>query len=636
MAQKSNDLEKFWQELKRRKVFGVVTTYSATAYIIIEVANNLAIPLHLPDWFITLILIILLIGLPIVVILSWIFDFTPQGIKKTESLEESEETEIQTKPVKRRLRSSYVLNAILIIAVLVLAYPKLFKHYTLENLRAKGRITVAVMPFQNLTNDTIWNVWQDGIQDILITSLSNSDELKVRQTESTNGLLQSKGLTNYASITPSVASALSQKLDANVFIHGGISRAGSAIRVNAHITDSKTKEVFKSFNIDGSAREEVIFHIIDSLSVMIKDYLIISKLKKDLSHDIQQYANTNSPEAFKYYIYGNNSFARRDYATASTWYLQSLNSDSAFINAAIWLSISYWNQGLYKEGERWVLKIYEKRAQMTDQQRIWTNLIYAGDFEPLTEVIKYCRQLLEIDDQQPIICYQLGWCYNNLYQYGNAIPEFEKALEIYNKWGSKPMWVPNYTELGYAYHKTGQYKKENRLYKKAEKDFPDDPDLIYNQAVLSLTEGDTITANRYIENYTSIRKENSVLRATIMNSLASIYYNAGISDKAEEYERLAHLSEPENALWLNNLAWYLIDSDRNINEGMILVDKALALNPDKYEYLDTKGWGLYKQGNYKEALEVLQKSWDLKPIYDHGIYLHLEAAKKAVASQKNN
>ena len=88
MAQKSSDLKKFWQELKRRKVFGVVTTYSATAYIIIEVANNLAVPLHLPDWFITLILIVLLIGLPIVVILSWIFDFTPQGIKKTESVEE--------------------------------------------------------------------------------------------------------------------------------------------------------------------------------------------------------------------------------------------------------------------------------------------------------------------------------------------------------------------------------------------------------------------------------------------------------------------------------------------------------------------------------------------------------------------
>ena len=89
---------------------------------------------------------------------------------------------------------------------------------------------------------------------------------------------------------------------------------------------------------------------------------------------------------------------------------------------------------------------------------------------------------------------------------------------------------------------------------------------------------------------------------------------------------------------MNNLAYFLIDKDRNINEGLELVDKALKLNPDNYNYLDTKGWGLYKQGKYKEALEILQKSWDLrreKAVYNHEAFLHLEAAKKAVAGQKN-
>jgi hypothetical protein len=52
--------------------------------------------------------------------------------------------------------------------------------------------------------------------------------------------------------------------------------------------------------------------------------------------------------------------------------------------------------------------------------------------------------------------------------------------------------------------------------------------------------------------------------------------------------------------------------------------------------LDTKGWGLYKRGRYKEALEFLQKSWDSNPFYSHEAFLHLEAAKKAVAGQKNN
>jgi uncharacterized protein HemY len=90
---------------------------------------------------------------------------------------------------------------------------------------------------------------------------------------------------------------------------------------------------------------------------------------------------------------------------------------------------------------------------------------------------------------------------------------------------------------------------------------------------------------------------------------------------------------------MNSLAYFIFTDNRNINEGMELVEKALELKPDDYDFLDTKGWGLYKQGKYHEALEVLQKSWDLrreKAIYNHVAYLHLEEAKKAVAGQKNN
>ena len=91
------------------------------------------------------------------------------------------------------------------------------------------------MPFQNMTNDKSLNVWQEGVQNEIITSLTNSDELKIRQTETINSLIQSKGITNYESITPLVASALSLKLDADAFIIGTIKQAGTTIRLNAQI-----------------------------------------------------------------------------------------------------------------------------------------------------------------------------------------------------------------------------------------------------------------------------------------------------------------------------------------------------------------------------------------------------------------
>ncbi len=116
--------------------------------------------------------------------------------------------------------------------------------------------------------------------------------------------------------------------------------------------------------------------------------------------------------------------------------------------------------------------------------------------------------------------------------------------------------------------------------------------------------------------------------------MAFIYSEAGILDKSEEYYRKALSLEPEKAERLNNLGYFLIDKDRNVDEGMELVERALKLEPDNFHYLSYKGWGLYKEGKNKEALEVLEKCDSLKSVYDHDLYLHLEAAKKAVADQK--
>ena len=155
-------------------------------------------------------------------------------------------------------------------------------------------------------------------------------------------------------------------------------------------------------------------------------------------------------------------------------------------------------------------------------------------------------------------------------------------------------------------------------------------------AVLSLSEGDTITANKYIEKYISVRKDNSWSEAAIAYNLGEIYAEAGNLEKAEQYHRKELSLEPQNAFRIYDLAWFLIDKDRNINEGLELIDKALELRPNHHLLLDCKGWGLYKQGKYKEALELLEKSRDLSPYYRHSVYLHIQEVKKAIANQKNS
>jgi Tfp pilus assembly protein PilF len=130
-------------------------------------------------------------------------------------------------------------------------------------------------------------------------------------------------------------------------------------------------------------------------------------------------------------------------------------------------------------------------------------------------------------------------------------------------------------------------------------------------------------------------KSRSFSEADIATYLAQyIYSNADFPDKAEEYYRNALSLEPEAPVRMNDLGYFLIDKDRDINRGLELVDKALELNPDDYSSLHSKGWGLYKQGKYQEAKDILQKSWDLRmenAVYDHTAFLHLEEAKKAAA-----
>ena len=288
---------------------------------------------------------------------------------------------------------------------------------------------------------------------------------------------------------------------------------------------------------------------------------------------------------------------------------------------------------MYEEGKKWCRKVYEKKDQMPELIRIYADIVHAMYLETPYESIKFMRQLLEIDDQLPDIYTDIGYDYNRLDQYSKAIPELEKALEIYKKWGIKPLWSVNYTNLGIAYRETGQYKKAKLLYKKAEEYFSYDLNLTYHQCLLALSEGDTVNFNKYLEKAIRIAKEESWTEADAAAQIAKGFSEVDRKDMAEENYRKALSLEPGKPGRMNDLAFLLIDSDRNLPEGMELVDKALESDPGNYKFLDCKGWGLYKQGRYKEALGLLERSWELKPVYKHEIFLHLEAAKKAVADQ---
>jgi len=116
MPKNSNKLSQFWQELKRRKVIHVIVVYTTAAFALIDLVSNITEPLNLPEWTLTLIIILLLVGFPVAVIFSWIFDVTPEGIEKTKPAEKLHKDEIPKTPNSWRI-ATFV--SVVVIAGLV-------------------------------------------------------------------------------------------------------------------------------------------------------------------------------------------------------------------------------------------------------------------------------------------------------------------------------------------------------------------------------------------------------------------------------------------------------------------------------------------------------------------------------------
>ena len=134
-----------------------------------------------------------------------------------------------------------------------------------EKKSADERTSVAVMPFQNMTDDISLNIWQIGIQNNLISFLSkNPEDLRVHQPESIINLIGNKGILTMFQSPRRLYWRLQGKLTLNVLIYGIIYQSDTTIRINTQLLNSRTGEILQSFQTDGSSKKILV--IIDTLS----------------------------------------------------------------------------------------------------------------------------------------------------------------------------------------------------------------------------------------------------------------------------------------------------------------------------------------------------------------------------------
>ncbi len=633
MPGKPKKSSNFFHELKRRNVYRVLAMYAGAAFVIIELTNNVVEPLGLPVWLPTLIILLLIAGFPVTAILSWIFDLTPEGMKKTPPLEASPENEeVGETGIRRRLRPSDIVIGVLIMAILVLVYPKVFNQDDLKDARDNdGKIPIAVLPFENLTGDTLLDTWQGGLQNLLITTLSNSEELTVRQYQSTNSAIGSR--ESYASFTPKLVREVATKLEIQTLIKGTFMKSGNEIRMDAQLIDAENDEIYKTFQVDGDSESD-FFSMADSLTRLIKNYVEIKNIKeKRNSSIIQAEGYTRSSEAFKYYMHGLDAIMDMDMGQAVDWFTKAVEIDSMFINAQIFLAHAYHMYGAEALARQIVTQTYDYKGGLAVADKLMLEHLHAYFFETPFEEIKYSRQLVDLDEMNPIYWHSLAVAHYKVNEFEEAVSCWEKLFALNEKWGSPWQNPFAYFMLADSYHQLEEYTKEGEILALGNRLFPKNGYIQFYRAIWAVTQEDTVLTHQIMEDYLSFRHNvTNCPEALISNDIGFIYSSAGLFDEAEQHFRSAIRMEPQNLQYHFNLAMFLIDEEVDVDEGVEIVDRLLESIPDHWNLLNYKGWGLYKKGRYEEAVELLRHAWEKKPLYNHMLFLHLQEAEKAASA----
>jgi len=217
----------FFEELQRRKVYRVAAAYIIAAGFIIQISSAVFPAWELPNWSFRLVVVLLLIGFPISLILAWAYDVTPQGIRATPT---------PSTPGSHRSRNVITLIA---IGILISAAAGFFLLPRASSRKIDK--SIAVLPFQNLSDEKENAYFADGIQDDILTNLSKIGDLKV---------ISRTSVMSYHGDGARNAREIGKALGVGALLEGSVRRIGNRVRVNVQLINADNDEHVWAENYD--------------------------------------------------------------------------------------------------------------------------------------------------------------------------------------------------------------------------------------------------------------------------------------------------------------------------------------------------------------------------------------------------
>jgi TolB-like protein/Tfp pilus assembly protein PilF len=216
---------KIFAELRRRNVFRAGAFYAASAWLLVQIATQVLPFFHIAEWVVRWIIVASVVGFPFAMLFAWFYEWTPQGFQRESELPPNDAL---TRRTGRKLDRWII--AILSLAVILLLTDKLVlqKHETgAINPAAKAK-SIAVLPFENLSNDPENAYFAEGIQDEILTRLAKVADLKVISRTSTQRFKSS----------PEDLAAIAKQLGVVHVLEGTMQRANEKVRVNVQLINA--------------------------------------------------------------------------------------------------------------------------------------------------------------------------------------------------------------------------------------------------------------------------------------------------------------------------------------------------------------------------------------------------------------
>ncbi len=335
------DPKVFISELRRRNVYRVAVAYAVVGWLIIQIAASTFPVLEIPTWCVRLVVVLLVLGFPVAVILAWAYELTPDGIRRTEEVALAKSIRKSTGQ-----KLNVVIIGVLVCAVAFLLYQRFHPSETIASAPEKS---IAVLPFENFSDDKANAFFADGIQDDILTSLAKIHELRVI---SRTSVMPYRGAKKNL---PQIAQALGV---ANV-LEGSVRRGENRVVVTVQLIDARNDRHLWAKRYDRP--------LADSLGLQGElASEIASELRATLSPEEKgrvETKPTKNPDAYVLYLKARTYETNPDrlfeaYKVAEELYADAIQHDPSFALAHARLAAT--EARIY----RWFYPTDERKARM--------------------------------------------------------------------------------------------------------------------------------------------------------------------------------------------------------------------------------------------------------------------------------